>query len=168
MKIFFKKSLSAVNNFLIVFRKIIDEFPIFIILIVGMYYQVILFSNLKIDTTSITNTFFAICATLSALSFSYCRTIDESNEEKKLLREAGEDFFHSSILLICASIIKYAILSFDENNIVSFLINIYNFLKNIIGILVGLLYLNALISAHDGLTILNKILLSKIRLNKNK
>jgi hypothetical protein len=65
--------------------------------------------NLTTDTTNITNAAFALTASLSALSFTACRAIIEPPDHQDRLRYAGERLLHGAILMLVASVIKYAV-----------------------------------------------------------
>jgi len=136
---------------------------ILIVFFVGLYFTSKLFIGLFQDTTTITNIAFGIIATLSALCFSCSRAILNSHEDKDKFTFAGERFFHVAVLLIIASILKYGSIalgivktgdghSFDVVHVA------ISVLSAIPGFVVGILFFWALISAHGGLVVLNRLL----------
>jgi len=74
---------------------------------VGFVFLIYLIANLSADTTLITNTAFAMVASLAALSFPVCRAITEPPEHQDRIRYAGERFFHAAVLLLFASLLRY-------------------------------------------------------------
>lgn len=134
-----------------------------LILAVGMYYCYTLFYNVSKDTTAITNVAFAIVASLAALSFSCARAIEKSPEDKDRFTYAGERYMHAAILLLIASVIKYALLSLQANELISSLEWLVQGLRYGMGSFVGILFFWALMSAHTGLKVINDLLWSRIR-----
>jgi len=126
--------------------------------IVGCYYVIEIFANLSQDTTSITNIAFGITASLSTISFSCARTLQKPEDHKDRFAYAGERFFHASVMLITASILKYAALSLGSLSgrgyILGFLTGVYV----AIGFIVGMLFMVAFCNAYLGFRILNDLL----------
>jgi len=131
---------------------------ILLLLIIGFYWTVVVFANLQEDTTSITNTAFAITATLTALSFSCARAITGSTEVSDQFTYSGERFFHGALILLSASLLKYAYLSAQSSEFVNTSGVAWNILSSVIGVMVGVLFFWALSSAHGGLLVLNNLL----------
>ncbi len=128
------------------------------VLLVGLYYTVAVLMKLTQDTTSITNSAFAIFATLAALSFSWSRAAGSSPDVKDRITHAGERFLHSAVSVLTASLLKYAALSAgiagkDLSPLTA---------SGVSGFLVGLavvgLFLDALLFGHTGLVVLNRLL----------
>lgn len=132
--------------------------PILLLLFIGLYWTIFLFSNLKEDTTIITNAAFAITATLAALSFSCARAITDSEKISDEVTYSGERFFHSAIILLTASLLKYSYLSAQSSEFVNTSGIAWAILSSVIGFIVGVLFFWALSSAHGGLLVLNKLL----------
>ena len=108
---------------------------------------------------NITNYAFAIFATLSALSFSYEKSITDK-KQKTTVKYCGEKFLHSSILFLTASIIKYFLLQPD---VVKFMTS-NAFLTIIYFVFLYLpvsFFLTSIINAIAGLRELNTILFSR-------
>ncbi len=77
---------------------------------VGIYFTIAQLWNLDQDTTAITNTAFAICASLASVSFGYARALNADDKSREAIVHAGERLFHAALLLLVASLIKYAAL----------------------------------------------------------
>jgi hypothetical protein len=140
-------------------RFFVFDLPPLLFVCVGIYYVFTLLISLSKDTTDITNASFAILATFASLSFSCSRAI-EGSEDKDKLAYAGERFFHSSVLCLIASVLKYVSLSLDNQTSTSIQI-----LKFVISAPVGILFYYALYSSHGGLLVINKFLW--VRLNRH-
>jgi hypothetical protein len=101
------------------------------IIIGGLVFLVIVISknfiNPKIDTTSLTNIGFAFAVSMSAVCFSWYRTLESNETESlKLIKSSGERFLFAGIIFICASAIKY--ISINETifqNSISFFIYLF-------------------------------------------
>jgi L-cystine uptake protein TcyP (sodium:dicarboxylate symporter family) len=153
MKKIIKKTWSKISDFNFF---VVSKLTMVIILFIGLFYTIHLFCNTSKDTTPITNVAFGIVASLAALSFSCSRAISDSNEDKELFQFAGEKFFHAGIMLITASIIKYAILAINEYAKLRWLVKI-------LGYTIPLLFICALIAAHGGFIINNKLLWKRFK-----
>lgn len=81
----------------------------------ALYFTVGQLTQLTKDTTTITNAGFALMASLAALCFSYARCLDDQPSMRSEVIHAGERFFHAAILLLTASLIKYAALACMED-----------------------------------------------------
>ena len=133
---------------------------VLLVALVGGIYNIKLFQNVTQDTTSITNVAFGIVASLSALSFACSRTIEGPPEHKSLFPFAGERFLHSAILLIIASILKYASLTLLKSKLADYPWFITG-LSFVFGIFVGFLFLRAWISACHGLDRISGLLVDR-------
>src|SRR2546428_11368247 len=71
-----------------------------IVYIVGFYFLFYIFANLREDTTAITNTGFAIFASLASLSFAWSRSFAPGDSLTDRIRHAGERFLHASLCLL--------------------------------------------------------------------
>ena len=140
--------------------------PVTIIGIVGFVYAFLLMVRFKEDTTLITNTAFAIIATLAALSFSFARVI-ETDELKDRVMFAGERLLHGAILVIVASILKYFLFllyglpAFGASTWLTFATSLT------VGVLTGLVFANGIMFAHTGLRVLNDLLLLRFTRHKD-
>jgi hypothetical protein len=131
---------------------------VLLVFFVGLYWTYVVFASLKEDTTTITNAAFAVAATLAALSFSCARAVTDSVEASDRFTYAGERFLHGAVMLLCASLLKYAYLRAESSGLLDSRILSWTVLTEIIGIMVGVLFFWALSSAHGGLIVLNKLL----------
>ncbi len=129
-----------------------------IIYLIAIYYTYILFRDMSVDTTSITNSAFAIVASLAALSFSCSRSLTDSNDDKDRFSYAGERFFHTSLLLISASLIKYLVLSILSNDVLEEGTIGYNILSTTTGAYISIIFFWSVTSASGALIIINKLL----------
>jgi hypothetical protein len=68
-------------------------------------------SSIRRDTTPVTNGAFLITATLAALSFAWAQALVADDKDRPRVVFAGERFLHASVLLVIASILKYAALA---------------------------------------------------------
>ncbi len=139
------KTIIAINYF------IITKLPMVIILFIGLFYTRYLFINVSEDTTIITNIAFGIVVSLSALSFSCSRAILDSKKDKELFQFAGEKLFHSGLMLITASKMKYTLLEIK-------VADNFNWLIIVIEYIVPILFIFAMFAAHGGFIINNKLL----------
>ncbi len=119
---------------------------------------------MSLETTIITNAAFAILATLAALSFSCSRALLDSNEDKDRFSYAGERFFHSSLLLISASLIKYLVLSLLSNELFVKESLSYRILSMTSRVYIATIFFWSVTSASGALIVINKLLWK--RLNK--
>lgn len=130
--------------------------------VVGLYFLIQLLANLKEDSTRVTNSFFAIAATLAALSFSAARSIAGSEEAKDTFAYSGERFLHAAVLLITASVIKYAYQAAVQWLGATFISGVVQGGAILVGIVVSVLFFYALHAAHSGLLFLNQLLWKRI------
>ena len=153
-----KNTLMQIKTFLmqIVGFIFIRLLPL-IIYIIAVYYSYILLRDMTVDTTSITNSAFAIIASLAALSFSCSRTLIDSKESQDRFAYSGERFFHSSVLLISASLIKYSVLSINDNFANSDA-SVFHILSLISGVYISTIFFWSVTSATGALIIINKLL----------
>jgi hypothetical protein len=135
---------------------------VLLVLIVGLYWTYVLFASLKEDTTPITNGAFAVVATLAALAFSCARAIRDSEEASDRFAYAGERFLHGAVLLMSASVLKYAYIRAESSELADPERLPWIVLTTAIGVMVGVLFFWALSSAHGGLIVLNKLLWARL------
>lgn len=65
------------------------------------------------DTTAISNGAFALTATLTGLSFAYAEVLPEKSALRRRFTGAGERCFQGTVMLLLASLTKYALLSLN-------------------------------------------------------
>jgi hypothetical protein len=148
----------------------IMKLPTILILLTGIFFTFYLIAHIEQDTTAITNVAFGIAASLSALCFSGARAISDSSKVADDLTYAGERFLHASILLLTAAVLKYALISltslgftwreiadveFEQRPVASMTLVIAT-------VLIGLLFMQAISFTHSALTLLNRILWSRL------
>jgi len=131
--------------------------PVALVGLLGFMYAVILVLRVKEDTSTITNTAFAIMATLAALSFSFARAAEE--ELKDRITFAGERLLHGAILVLVVSIIKYFIYLLYQ--VPEFAASSWAepVVAYSIGALIAIVFSNGVLFAHTGLRVLNDLLL---------
>jgi hypothetical protein len=136
--------------------------PVLIALLIGVFYCTVVLAKLNHDTTSVTNAAFAVTAVLCGLCLRMSSTLASEDPAKDRFRYAGERFLHSSLLLILASVVKYAasivgsVGFFVDKKLLSAAVTFP------IGILVSALFIWALIDAHTGFRIANDQLWARI------
>jgi hypothetical protein len=133
--------------------------PISITALIGLYFNFVLFDSPLESTMSITNSAFGIVAVLSSLSFGYCRSI-EDKETKQAVMYCGERFFHSAILFLVASIIKYFL---SQDQIKPLLANsrTIGVALFVVSLFPGILYFGSLVNGIAALREINSILYGK-------
>jgi hypothetical protein len=140
--------------------------PVFFFFFIGLYYALRVFDDFAKDTTTITNVAFGITVAFSSLSFRWSSTIEDSEEDKKQIAYCGERFLHASLLLILASVIKYAVIAIGPatiNKIPQFSqIPWRQCITVVFGNSVSFLFLYALFFTHTGVKILNQILWKRV------
>jgi drug/metabolite transporter (DMT)-like permease len=102
------------NKLGFVFFYIIRIGPPLIAFFIGVIYVGIVLVNFNKDTTPITNAAFVIVSVLSGLSFAMASAVTDKKVKDRFVY-CGERFFHSAILLILASVLKYAALVIDDS-----------------------------------------------------
>ena len=122
---------------------------------VGLYFTIIMFVNFRKDTTILSNGAFIILALLASLCFSCARCFERDINIKDKFTSGGEKCFHGAIMLLLASVLKYALISINTST--TYLV-IKHILDYIIGGLASLLFLWAMISAHTGVLSINNLL----------
>jgi hypothetical protein len=156
-----KKIGKIWDNWLNINYAFIVHAPVFISAIIGFAYCYMVLINIKSDTTKITNAAFIILATMATLSFAFSRAISKTSKLAEKILYSGERFFHAAIHTLVASIIKYIILIIEPIN--SPAGNGFEYAVTLLlGIAAFLSFLYAILSAHTGLIILNKILWKRI------
>lgn len=136
---------------------IVGRLLVGLLFLVGIWLSARVFVGWSEDSTRYTNSLFGIAAVLGALSFSWARCIQEE-KEKDRLTYAGERFFHAAVLLIMASVLKYATKEAISEDAVERLGWFPAFLFLSITPFVGLLFFYAVVAAHSGLVVLNRMM----------
>ncbi len=162
-----KRALAAIGRFLdgavLILHLFIRYTVIGVQYLVGLYYTLTLLARLSQDTTAITNSAFAIFATLSELSFGWARAADPASDLKARVAHAGERFLHAALSVLTASVLKYAALASG--------ISAYTPSSNVAkavaslaaGVAVSGLFVAALTFAHTGVVVLNRLLWERAR-----
>jgi hypothetical protein len=129
-----------------------------LVLAAGVYLTPKFLYDPSRDTTMLTNSGFAILASMAGLAFSWSRAIQSPGAEG--LRDrvcfAGERFLHAAILMILASTLKYAAIVDSTSS------TVVEAIQFVLGTVVGCLFFWAMITAHTGLRIVNEILWSRM------
>ena len=140
--------------------------PPIIAFLVGIIYACVVLANFYKDTTSITNAAFVIVSVLATLSFRMATGVPDEKVKDRFLY-SGERFFHAAILLILASVLKYAALSianisfFETRQVLCQIATIP------LGILVQACFMYAVMDAHTGIRIANILLWSRLYRSKD-
>jgi hypothetical protein len=81
--------------------------------IIGFNLIMQMFIDYKTDTTSLSNGAFAIVASTAALCFSCARAVSAESNVANQFVFAGQKLFFAALILILASLAKYALLNFQ-------------------------------------------------------
>lgn len=131
---------------------------------VGIYFTIAQLWNLDQDTTAITNTAFAICASLASVSFGYARALNADDKSRESIVHAGERLFHAALLLLVASLIKYAALSALASDAATATASLSQGLR-LLGFISALLFIRSLFFALTGIQQLTTLLWSRPRVS---
>ena len=102
------------------------------------------------DTTAVSNGAFALTATLAGLSFAYAQVLPEKSVTRRRFVEAGARCFQGAVMLLLASLTKYALLSL---NAAAFILErpwLRPGLAATLGLLTALCFCAALVAAFRG------------------
>lgn len=90
--------------------------PTFLVIVLGAFMIFDNFQSADKDTTYLTNYGFAILIGLASISFSWARNMDKEKEPVMLgiVSKAGENSFHSSIIFLIASGLKYSLVNLNQ------------------------------------------------------
>lgn len=140
--------------------RFVYKFPVVLLALCGYMYSIWLIFNLREDTTALTNAGFAIMASLAALSFSFARVI-EAEDLRDRVMFAGERLLHGAILVLVASLLKYFVLLSLKLPTFATPSGYEVALVFTVGMLVAIVFTNAVMFAHTGLRVLNDLLLMR-------
>jgi hypothetical protein len=115
-------------------------------------------ANVRSDTTAVTNAAFLITGTLSAISFAWSQALLPDDGDRPRILFAGERLLHGSVLLIMASILKYAALELATYQMPDIAQSISQIMSDLFGILAAPLFLFAVGNAFVGVLIMYRIL----------
>jgi predicted membrane channel-forming protein YqfA (hemolysin III family) len=146
------------DKFIKYFGLLIVKGSVVLIFWVGLGFVVVVLYNFKNDTTPITNVAFGITAVLASLCFSCSRALKTEDEDRDRFTYAGERFMHASILLITASILKYALLVIQGTAFGQTHMTIIPLVTAPLGLCVPFVFMQALLSAHTGLRVCGNLL----------
>ncbi len=127
-------------------------------LVVTAVFVYHLASNVRSDTTSITNGAFIFCGTLSALCFAWAQALLPEEKERQAVIFSGERLLHASVFLVIASILKYAALTVAGYDMADLAEAIARIVGDIFGILAAPLFLFAIGNAFAGIFTIYRIL----------
>jgi len=140
--------------------------PSIILFFIGGYYCLYMFLDFSKDTTSITNVAFGISSVLAGLSLGVSSSLESDDVDKDMFRFSGERFFHSSLILITASILKYSSISIREISFIKSKWYLKLILTTPIDFLVPFLFFWALLTAHTGFIFANNTLWKRMARKK--
>jgi hypothetical protein len=151
------------------------QLPSLLVLVVGVFYTLLLLGRIAEDTTTITNIAFGIAASLSALCFSGARAMTDSEEVSASLAYAGERFLHAAVLVLTATILKYALVSASVlgvtwKEVLEAGWSVQPVRTTILvgaTVLIGILFGQAVLYAHTGFVVINRLLWSRIPRHPN-
>jgi hypothetical protein len=115
-------------------------------------------SNVRSDTTSITNGAFIFCGTLSALCFAWAQALLPEEKDRQGVIFSGERLLHASVFLVIASILKYAALTMATYEMADFARAVARIVGDIFGVLAAPLFLFAIGNAFAGILTVYRIL----------
>ncbi|MBE2227463.1 MAG: hypothetical protein IAE93_08985 [Ignavibacteria bacterium] len=81
--------------------------PAIIIIVAYLYIGVTVLFRFHLDSMLTTNAAFVVLISLSGLSFSYTKTLDDRKNSQLLTRYAGETFAWSALIILFFSILKF-------------------------------------------------------------
>ena len=162
-----KKMLLKVLNTLDRWQVFLTEkLPVVLVAFIGASFSMIVLANYSEDTTTITNAAFAITATLTALALAYSRSLDAKRLRDRMLY-VGERLFHSSILMLVASLLKYVLLHAAKIEGIKANDLLNSIVLDPVGVLAGLTFMYAVFNAHTALRIANDELWKRQRRHKD-
>lgn len=140
--------------------------PTWLIFFVGLFFTYKLFRYYNEDTTSILNVAFVTIASISALSFSFAETLEDINNPEdyksyKSILAGGERLFHSTILILIASIWKYVLINLKTEYYHLLHEEVCEGIKIALGSIVGIIFVAAIYHAHKGIVSINSALLER-------
>ena len=127
-----------------------------------MFYTWYLLKRLPEDTTAITNTAFAICASLASVSFGCARATKISKDLARDLTESGIECFYAGLLLLIASLLKYTLLSLTQEMWFRAHDAARHFVEALLGSVATFLFFGAVIEGVFGIVKLSYLLKSEI------
>lgn len=113
------------------------------------------------DTTSISNGAFALTATLTGLSFGYAEVLHEKSALRRRFMSAGERCFRGTVMLLLASLTKYAFLSLSASGFVRARPWLQPGLATTLGLLTAWCFCIAVLSAFRGFKEIVEVLFAR-------
>lgn len=110
-----KKTLNYLYNENLIGRIFILYIPSALVILLGAFVVFDNFHRADKDTTYLTNYGFAILIGIASICFSWARNMEKENEPLMSMKVkiAGENSFHSAIIFLIASAIKYSLVNLD-------------------------------------------------------
>ncbi len=127
-----------------------------------IYFTVIKFLNFDTDTTSLSNVFFALLGPLAMLAFAYANTLDREDGTRKAMEVAGARSFHGAVLLVLASVLKYALLHIKSLMWVPSNGTALTILDCTLGLMAGILFLLAAVEAFASLRTISDLFVMRL------
>ncbi|HVX41982.1 MAG TPA: hypothetical protein VHB25_20640 [Gemmatimonadaceae bacterium] len=140
---------------------IAHKLPIALLYGVGLYFNVRVFQDFKLDTTSISNAAFAALGALAALCFSAAPVIDDHPDERRLFAKAGERYMYAAFIMLVASLLKYAYIDAIKIPAVLVIKPVGYAVESLALFFVPGLFFRALLLTHDGTVVLNRLYLAR-------
>jgi len=148
------------------FNFLTEKLPVLLALFISVGFSLFVLANYSRDTTTITNTAFVVMATLAAMAFSYSRSLNAKILRDRMLY-VGERLFHSSILMIIASLLKYLLLLAAQIEGVKANEFLSSYIVVPLGSLVVIFFFYAALNAHTAIRIANDELWKRMRRHKD-
>lgn len=140
------------------FALLVVKGSLILLYLVGLAFVILVLLKYNRDTTQITNAAFGIAAVLASLCFSCSRALAAEDKDRDRFAYAGERFMHASILVMTASILKYAALTLQSTWFGRAHTTSTGLLVFPLGLAGTALFFHALMSAHTGLKVCGELL----------
>jgi hypothetical protein len=127
-----------------------------------IYFTVIKFLAYDTDTTTLSNAFFALLGPLALISFAFAGTLDKRDLAREKLEIAGARSFHGAVLLMWASVLKYALLHIKSLTWIPAGSAAVFGLDCTLGIMAGILFLLAAVESFAALRSISDLLVIRL------
>jgi hypothetical protein len=129
--------------FKILAKYLLWEAPLFFLYFLAVSYVYVIFKEPANKSLQSLNYAFVFIAALSGLCFAWSSCLKDDNKGKDQITYAGERFFHSSILLLLASLTKYLGLKYSVDFVLIKLIQLFYKIIIYYSLFMALLYFYA-------------------------
>jgi hypothetical protein len=127
-----------------------------------IYFTVVKFMAYNTDTTNLSNAFFALLGPLALLAFAFANTLDKRDVAREKLEIAGARSFHGAVLLMWASVLKYALLHIKSLPWVGAGSTAGFALDLTLGVMAGILFLLAAVESFAALRSVSDLLVIRL------